>query len=86
MTSTIIYYGFTDILPYTHSRASRMVSKFNHTHTIGDIRSFINASQPGGVARAYSLMTTFPNRTLDDLSKTLKDANVLGAVVVQKWD
>lgn len=64
---------------------SRQTQRFNHTHTIGDIRRFINSGNPGMAERSYVLMTTFPNKELTDDSQSIKDAGVLGSVVVQKW-
>ncbi|KAK4045960.1 protein phosphatase regulator [Microbotryomycetes sp. JL201] len=63
---------------------SRMVARFNHTHTVGDIRRYINASGPGQSASDYVLQTTFPSRELTDEGQTLSDAGLLGSVVVQK--
>ncbi|KAK5671537.1 protein phosphatase regulator [Batrachochytrium dendrobatidis] len=64
---------------------TRMVAKFNHTHTVQDICSFVRASRPGGAAQAFVLQTTIPVRQLTDLSQTIKDAGLLNAVVVQKY-
>lgn len=61
----------------------RLVGKFNHNHTVGDIRKFINQSKPGGSLR-YRLMTTFPNRELTDDSATLSEAKLINAVIVQR--
>ncbi len=74
----------------------------NLTHTVGDIRSFINAyavnhveyysslketyrSRPENVTRAYTIGTTFPNRTLDDDSATIESAGLANSVIVQRW-
>ncbi|BGP51758.1 protein phosphatase regulator [Rhodotorula kratochvilovae] len=62
----------------------RMVATFNQTHTVGDIRSYINASRPGEATMPYVLQTTFPTRDLTDDGVTLKDAGLLGSVVVQR--
>ncbi|KAM0790386.1 hypothetical protein ACM66B_003268 [Microbotryomycetes sp. NB124-2] len=62
----------------------RLVARFNHTHTVGDIRRYINASTPGQSGSSYVLQTTFPSRELTDESQTLSDAGLLGSVVVQK--
>ncbi|GAA5824062.1 hypothetical protein JCM3770_004946 [Rhodotorula araucariae] len=62
----------------------RMVATFNQTHTVGDIRSYINASRPGEATTPYVLQTTFPTRDLTDDGATLKDAGLLGSVVVQR--
>ncbi|KAK4047117.1 protein phosphatase regulator [Microbotryomycetes sp. JL221] len=63
---------------------SRMVARFNHAHTVGDIRRYINASTAGQSANRYVLQTTFPSRELNDDQQTIKDANLLGSVIVQK--
>ncbi|CAB4022702.1 NSFL1 cofactor p47 [Paramuricea clavata] len=64
---------------------TRLVAKFNHTNTIGDVRNFVNASRPQMAGRVYVLMTTFPNKELTDETLTLTDANLLNAVVVQRY-
>ena len=64
---------------------SRQTARFNHDHTIRDIRNWINAANPGMAGRAYGLMTTFPNKELDDENMTIKESGAAGAVVVQKW-
>jgi UBX domain-containing protein 1 len=60
---------------------SRMVAKFNHSHTIGHIRQHIDAHTGGG---RYVLQTTIPVRILGDDSQTIKDAGLINAVIVQK--
>ncbi|KAI8140441.1 hypothetical protein BJV82DRAFT_622568 [Fennellomyces sp. T-0311] len=62
---------------------SRLVAKFNHTHTVGDIRRYIDANHPAG--RAYLLQTTFPPKELADMDKTLKESGLLNSVVVQRY-
>ncbi|TNY20371.1 hypothetical protein DMC30DRAFT_254229, partial [Rhodotorula diobovata] len=62
----------------------RMVATFNQTHTVGDIRSYINASRPGEASAPYVLQTTFPTQDLTDDAATLRDAGLLGSVVVQR--
>ncbi|CAG8590550.1 SEP-domain-containing protein [Rhizophagus irregularis] len=64
---------------------TRLRSRFNHTHTVGDIRSFINASRVGEAQRNYILQTTFPSRDLKDEKQTLIDASLLNSVVVQRY-
>ncbi|KAI8976340.1 hypothetical protein BD414DRAFT_496628 [Trametes punicea] len=64
---------------------TRMVARMNLTHTVGDIRSFINASRPENNARPYVIMTTFPNRTLEDETQTIEAAGLANSVVVQRW-
>ncbi|KAG0055530.1 hypothetical protein BGZ83_008275 [Gryganskiella cystojenkinii] len=63
---------------------TRMVARFNHTHTINDIRGFINASRAGESSRPYMLQTNFPKKDLEDVTQTVKDAGLLNAVVQQR--
>ncbi|GAA5821420.1 hypothetical protein JCM10212_002338 [Sporobolomyces blumeae] len=65
-------------------QGERMVATFNHSHTVGDIRRYINASRPGEASSPYALQTTFPSKDLTDDSVSLKDAGLLGSVVVQR--
>ncbi|PWN41232.1 SEP-domain-containing protein [Ceraceosorus guamensis] len=62
----------------------RLTGRFNHTHTVADVRAYINASSAGMAARSYVLQTSFPPKPIQDESATLKDANLLNAVVIQK--
>ncbi|KAI3769633.1 hypothetical protein L6452_00742 [Arctium lappa] len=78
-----------DTLPSTSIQlrlvdGTRMVSRFNFHHTISDIRSFIDASRPGG-PRAYQLLTMgFPPKQLNDLKQTIEEAGLANSVVIQK--
>ncbi|GAA5829423.1 hypothetical protein JCM5353_008690 [Sporobolomyces roseus] len=62
----------------------KLLATFNHTHTVGDIRRYINASRPGESSNPYALQTTFPSKDLKDDAITLKEAGLLGSVVVQR--
>uniref|UniRef100_A0A8D0HIW5 NSFL1 cofactor n=1 Tax=Sphenodon punctatus TaxID=8508 RepID=A0A8D0HIW5_SPHPU len=62
----------------------RLVQKFNHSHRIRDIRLFIVDARPAMAATSFVLMTTFPNKELCDENQTLKEANLLNAVIVQR--
>ena len=66
---------------------TRLVSRFNTTHTIGDVYDFVTASNPGSSGRSWALMTTFPSKELTDKSQVLGDLADFkrGGVVVQKW-
>eukprot|EP00245_Coleochaete_scutata_P001026 TRINITY_DN11252_c0_g1_i1.p1 TRINITY_DN11252_c0_g1~~TRINITY_DN11252_c0_g1_i1.p1 ORF type:complete len:413 (+),score=76.96 TRINITY_DN11252_c0_g1_i1:66-1304(+) len=63
---------------------TRLVIRFNHHHTIGDLRQFIDAARPGSAAHAYGLYTGFPPKLLQDLGQTVEDAGLLNSVVIQK--
>lgn len=63
---------------------TRMVARFNYQHTIDDIRSFIDASRPGGT-RTYQLQSVgFPPKVLTDPNQTIEEAGLLNSVVIQK--
>eukprot|EP00112_Aurelia_sp_Birch-Aquarium-sp1_P012425 Seg2612.3 transcript_id=Seg2612.3/GoldUCD/mRNA.D3Y31 product="NSFL1 cofactor p47" protein_id=Seg2612.3/GoldUCD/D3Y31 len=62
---------------------TRLVSKFNHTHTVADIRNMVRRARPG-TGDNFILMTTFPNKELTDDTKTIADSSLLNAVIVQR--
>ena len=79
---------------------TRMVCRMNLSHTVLDIRNFINAwvlcdwyfstlistrSRPENLTRPYTIGTTFPNRILDDNTSTIEGAGLVNSVVVQRW-
>jgi UBX domain-containing protein 1 len=66
---------------------TRLSSRFNTTHTIGDVYNFVNAASPASSQRPYALMTTFPSKELEDRSVALGDMADYkrGGVMVQKW-
>lgn len=51
---------------------------------VSDIRLFIVDARPAMAATSFVLMTTFPNKELADENQTLKEANLLNAVIVQR--
>ncbi|KAJ1496669.1 hypothetical protein HMI55_005901 [Coelomomyces lativittatus] len=62
---------------------TRLLAKFNHTHTLRDVRSFVTHSRPD--SRRFILQTTFPVKTLDDDNSNLKDSGLLNCTLVQKY-
>lgn len=66
---------------------TRLSSRFNTTHTIGDVYDFVNASSPASQQRQWTLMTTFPSKELSDKAVVLGDLGEFkrGGAVVQKW-
>jgi len=61
---------------------SRLVGKFNHTHTVKDIRRYIDGQKAS--KGAYDLCYSFPQKPINDESQTIAAANLLNAVVIQK--
>ncbi|KAJ7154922.1 SEP-domain-containing protein [Mycena crocata] len=64
---------------------TKIVCRMNLTHTVLDLRNFLNAARPENLTRSYSIGTTFPNRTLDDNAATIESAGLKNSVVVQRW-
>jgi UBX domain-containing protein 1 len=66
---------------------TRLQSRFNTTHTVGDVYDFVARASPASQAREYALMTTFPSKELTDKAQVLGDMSEFkrGGVVVQKW-
>ncbi|CBY01556.1 similar to Cdc48-dependent protein degradation adaptor protein (Shp1) [Plenodomus lingam JN3] len=66
---------------------TRLQSRFNTTHTIGDVYDFVTRSSAESQQREYALMTTFPSKELTDKNQVLGDMAEFkrGGVVVQKW-
>ncbi|XP_006657164.2 plant UBX domain-containing protein 4-like [Oryza brachyantha] len=62
---------------------SRMVARFNTSHTIADVRAFIDTTRPGE-ASDYTLQAGFPPKPLDDMTKTIEEAGVANSVIIQK--
>ena len=66
---------------------TRLQSRFNTTHTIGDVYSFVDRASPASTGRLYALLTTFPSKELDNRDAILGELPDFkrGGVVVQKW-
>jgi len=64
------------------SDGSRLVGKFNHSHTVKDIRRYIDSIKP--TKSAYELCFSFPQKPIADETVTVVAANLLNSVVVQK--
>jgi len=64
---------------------TRLVARFNPTHTVAAMREFVAAALPVGESRPWVFMTTFPNRVITDEEQTLEAAKLCNAAVVQKW-
>ena len=62
---------------------SRVVQRFNTSHTISDVRAFIDATRPGE-ASEYTLQVGFPPKPLDDATKTIEEAGVANSVIIQR--
>ena len=66
---------------------TRLPARFNTTSTIGDVYSFVNASDASAKQRSWVLSTTFPPKNFADTTLVLGDIPELkkGGTVVVKW-
>jgi len=66
---------------------TRLPSRFNTSHTIGEVYAFVDRASASSSSRPYTLATTFPTKELSDKSQVLGDMAEFkrGGVVVQKW-
>lgn len=66
---------------------TRLPSRFNTSHTIGDVYAFVNRASASSTSRPYTLATTFPTKELNDKSQVLGEMAEFkrGGVIVQKW-
>ncbi|KAM3725922.1 NSFL1 cofactor [Dirofilaria immitis] len=68
--------------PVTHVQirlpsGRRIVGQFNHNHTVGDIRNFLIIAAPDYAFVPFNLMTTFPNKVIEQENVSLKEADRL---------
>jgi len=63
---------------------SRLIGRFNHTHTVGQLRQYLITARPQYSRQNFVLMTTYPPRELSDAQATLKDASLLNATIMQR--
>uniref|UniRef100_UPI00358F0772 NSFL1 cofactor p47-like isoform X1 n=1 Tax=Myxine glutinosa TaxID=7769 RepID=UPI00358F0772 len=73
----------TTTLQIRFADGSRLLQRFNHTHRLADLRRFVEQARPAS-SRCFVLMTTFPNKELNDDEQTLQQLNLLNAVIVQR--
>lgn len=62
---------------------SRMVARFNLTHTVADVRRFITAARPD-MPTVYKLATAFPSKVMDNDGQTIEEAGLANAVLIQQ--
>lgn len=63
---------------------SRLVLKINTNQTIDRIRQFICRARPAMNAVPFKLLTTFPNKELDNEEQSIAEASLQNASIVQR--
>ncbi|KAJ3319007.1 hypothetical protein HDV06_006758 [Boothiomyces sp. JEL0866] len=61
----------------------RLIAKFNQSHTVGDLRAYVRASTTD--PRDFVLQTSMPTTIIHDDKLSLKDAQLLNAVIIQRY-
>ncbi|KAK7245904.1 hypothetical protein RIF29_40758 [Crotalaria pallida] len=64
---------------------TRLISQFNLSHTISNIRAFVEASRPGTQQNYQLQMMGFPPKVLTDHTQTIEQAGLANSVVIQKF-
>lgn len=63
---------------------SRISGRFNHTHTVSDIRQYVRTARPVYENANFTLLTTFPSKELDDDKATIASAGLQGSTIMQR--
>ncbi|CAH0598324.1 unnamed protein product [Chrysodeixis includens] len=63
---------------------SRLTGRFNHSHTVGDLLSYVQRAEPLYQLHSFALLTTFPSSELSDHTATLAQANILNTTLLQR--
>lgn len=66
------------------SNGTRIIIKANQLHKVSDLRSYIIRARPEYNGRSFALLTSFPNREIENEGETLAEAKLLNAVIIQK--
>eukprot|EP01098_Paradermamoeba_levis_P012015 TRINITY_DN5194_c0_g3_i1.p1 TRINITY_DN5194_c0_g3~~TRINITY_DN5194_c0_g3_i1.p1 ORF type:complete len:313 (-),score=71.88 TRINITY_DN5194_c0_g3_i1:26-964(-) len=62
---------------------SRLVGKFNHSHTVQDLKNYIDQIKPQ--PRQYQLLASFSRQVLSEHNQTLEEAGLLNAAVLLQF-
>ncbi|XP_053620420.1 NSFL1 cofactor p47 isoform X2 [Plodia interpunctella] len=63
---------------------SRLTGRFNHSHTIADLRQYVVRAEPSYQLQNFALLTSFPSAELQDSSQTVAQANLLNSTLLQR--
>lgn len=63
---------------------SRLTGRFNHTHTVDQVRQYIIAARPNYATQNFVILSSFPPKELTEGDKTLKESGLLNATIMQR--
>lgn len=73
----------TTKLQLTFHDGTKLVQKFNLTHTVNDVRMFMQSQKPLPFGTTFQLHTSYDKRLLDDPSVTIVDGKLKGESLMQ---
>lgn len=63
----------------------RIIGRFNHTHTLQDVRSFVVSAVPELAFKPFNFMTTYPKKVIEVENSSLSSAGLLNSVILVKF-
>jgi len=63
---------------------TKLTGRFNLSHTVNDIRTFIKNARPQYAASEFSLLTPFPSNELTDSEQTIEEAELSNSTIMQR--
>ncbi|KAH9421214.1 NSFL1 cofactor p47 [Dermatophagoides pteronyssinus] len=89
LESANAYLRFDSSQPHTRVQirladGSRLVPQINTDRLISELRQYICLARPEYGASQFVLMTTFPNKVIEDESITIKDGGLSNSSIVQR--
>ncbi|XP_031640210.1 NSFL1 cofactor p47 [Contarinia nasturtii] len=63
---------------------SRLSGRFNLSHTINDLRTYVVNARPQYASQTFALLTTFPSKELNDEAQTIEKAGLSNAAIMQR--
>lgn len=74
----------TTMLQIRLADGSRLTGRFNHTHTVDQVRTFIVTARPSYATQDFAILSSFPPKELTEGDKTLKEIGLLNATIMQR--
>ena len=72
----------TTIIHIRLADGTRLKAQFSLAATVSELYNYVASASPDNLS--FILQTTFPSKDLIDRTLSLKDANILNAVLIQK--
>ncbi|EDW09676.1 NSFL1 cofactor p47 [Drosophila mojavensis] len=74
----------TTTIQFRLANGSRVAARFNTSHHVGDLYSYLRTARPQYAADSFLLMTVFPRHELHETDpRTLAEANLINVLIIQ---